>query len=71
MIEIYGEELFRKMWTDWVDSMTKLFEKDNGDICVKELIKIKCPSLIVHGQDDKLVLKDHPFFLKKSIRNSK
>lgn len=71
MVELYGEEYFRDTWGSWIDGMKIIFEKNNGDLCKENLAKIKCPTLIVHGEKDAMVLKEHPHFLKANIKNSR
>ncbi|XP_012062665.1 PREDICTED: valacyclovir hydrolase [Atta cephalotes] len=71
MIQIYGEDYFQKMWSDWIDAVLRLYEKQNGDLCKQVLPKIKCPTLIIHGTKDAIVLPEHPTYLKQNIANSK
>ena len=71
MIQIYGEDYFQKMWSDWIDAVLRLYEKQNGDLCKQVLPKIKCPTLIIHGAKDAMVLPEHPTYLKQNITNSK
>lgn len=66
---VYGAEL-GPMWSNWVDSMVELFNRDNGNICDDKLSLIKCPTLIVHGDKDPLVPMFHPKHLQKSIANA-
>lgn len=70
-IEIYGEDYFKKTWTGWIDAMQRLYEKQNGNLCKQVLSKIKCPTLIIHGGKDPLVLPEHPQYLKQNIVSSK
>ncbi|XP_014484485.1 PREDICTED: valacyclovir hydrolase [Dinoponera quadriceps] len=71
MIQVYGKDYFKKIWSDWVDTMQRLYKKQNGDLCKQVLSKIKCPTLIVQGAKDVLVLPEHPKYLKQNIANSK
>ncbi|KAG5318036.1 BPHL hydrolase, partial [Pseudoatta argentina] len=71
MIQIYGKDYFQKMWSDWIDAVLRLYEKQNGDLCKQVLPKIKCPTLIIHGAKDAMVLPEHPTYLKQNIANSK
>ncbi|XP_026666872.1 uncharacterized protein LOC108633103 [Ceratina calcarata] len=71
MIAIYGEEYFRKIWTGWVDSVLRIYEKQNGNLCKEMVPKIKCPTLIVQGAKDAMVLPEHPTYLKDSIVGAK
>lgn len=71
MIQAYGEDYFKKAWSDWIDTMLRLYEKQNGDLCKQVLSKIRCPTLIIHGAKDAMVLLEHPTYLKENIVNSK
>ncbi|KYQ54734.1 Valacyclovir hydrolase [Trachymyrmex zeteki] len=71
MIQIYGENYFQKMWSDWIETVLRLYEKQNGNLCKQVLPKIKCPTLIIHGAKDAMVLPEHPTYLKQNIANSK
>ena len=71
MIEIYGEEGFQKIWSDWVDGFTKLYNERRGDVCMKELRQIKCPTLILHGELDPMVGHEHPVYLQSGIIGSR
>ncbi|XP_076173701.1 serine hydrolase BPHL-like isoform X2 [Ptiloglossa arizonensis] len=71
MIAVYGEEYFRKTWTEWVDGLLAIYEKRNGDLCKDSLSKIKCPTLIVQGNKDAMVFPEHPIYLKEHIAGAK
>ncbi|XP_058789927.1 valacyclovir hydrolase-like [Phymastichus coffea] len=71
LIAIYGEKYFQDTWSNWIDAMRFIFENNNGNICKEDLCKIKCPSLIVHGEKDTMVFREHPDYLKAHIKNSK
>lgn len=71
MIKLYGEEYFRKIWGDWVDAILRIYEKQNGDLCKECLSKIKCPTLIIQGSKDPMVLAEHPLYLKENIVGAK
>lgn len=71
MIQVYGEDYFRKTWSNWIDAKLRLYEKQNGNVCKEVLSKIKCPTLIIHGAKDALVFPEHPTYLKQNIANSK
>ncbi|XP_033225044.1 valacyclovir hydrolase-like [Belonocnema kinseyi] len=70
LLAIYGEDYFRKTWAAWIDSITEIYKKNNGDICKNDVARIKCPTLIVHGKKDVMVDFEHPFYLNKHIKNS-
>lgn len=67
MIAVYGEEYFRSTWAGWVDAVLRIYEKQNGDLCKGLLSKIKCPTLIVQGSKDPMVLAEHPIYLRDHI----
>jgi len=71
MIQVYGEDYFRNTWSNWIDGMIRLYKKQKGDLCKQALSKIKCPTLIVHGAKDAMVLTEHPTYLNQNIANSK
>jgi len=71
MIQTYGEDYFRQTWSDWIDGMVRLYNAQNGDLCKQVLPKIKCPTFIIHGAKDMMVLLEHPIYLKQNIVNSK
>ncbi|CAL7934698.1 unnamed protein product [Xylocopa violacea] len=71
LIAVYGEEYLRATWSNWVDAILRIYEKQNGDLCKKSLAKIKCPSLIVQGKKDPLVLFEHSIYLKEHIVGAK
>ncbi|XP_003387533.3 PREDICTED: valacyclovir hydrolase-like [Amphimedon queenslandica] len=67
---IYGSDL-PQLWSDWLDSMIHIFNKHNGDLCMKELVKIKAPTLILHGDKDPLVPEVHPVYLNDAISDTR
>lgn len=71
LIEVYGEEYFRNTWSNWVDAILRICEKQNGDLCKRSLAKIKCPSLIIQGNKDAMVLPEHPAYLKDHINGAR
>lgn len=42
-----------------------------GDICKSDLPNVKCPVLIMHGEADNWITKDHPLYLAANIQNAK
>ncbi|XP_015524269.2 valacyclovir hydrolase [Neodiprion lecontei] len=68
---IYGENYVRNVWPSWVDAMEEIYEKRNGDICSAFLEKIQCPTLIVHGEGDRLVKESHAAVIRNKIRKSR
>ncbi|KAK4881431.1 hypothetical protein RN001_004750 [Aquatica leii] len=70
LIKMYGEEEFQRLWNEWIDTLN-LILKDGGNICKHFLPGIKCPTLILHGNKDRLLAKEHPYNLLENIKNSK
>lgn len=68
---LYGEEYFRKQWSNWVDAYQAYCEKRSGDICKDDLKKIKAKTLIIHGIKDPLVPLEHPDYLHHHIKGSR
>lgn len=64
-INIYGEEEFYSLWSRWVSYYMTL-----DDICKKDLSKIDCPVLILHGDLDPMVAPEHPLYLVNNIPNA-
>ncbi|XP_061930271.1 valacyclovir hydrolase [Apis cerana] len=71
LIKVYGEEYLRKISFDWLESILRICEKQNDDLCKESLKKIKCPSLIIQGNKDPMVLIEHASYLKDHIVGSK
>jgi valacyclovir hydrolase len=71
LIKLYTEEGLQKMWSNWCDAVNEMYEKNNGNVCKEVLDKIKCPTLILHGDQDPMVASVHPSHLVSSISGSK
>lgn len=53
---IYGEQKFSDLWRKYVDFIVTTLELPNQQIDLRsKLSKIKCPTLILHGQQDPIV----------------
>ena len=70
MVKIYGDSL-QELLEKWIDAVHAFRARNNGDIFTKELSKIVCPTLIVHGEKDPLVLNVHATYLKDRIKGSR
>eukprot|EP01129_Flabellula_baltica_P001526 TRINITY_DN1147_c0_g1_i4.p1 TRINITY_DN1147_c0_g1~~TRINITY_DN1147_c0_g1_i4.p1 ORF type:complete len:172 (-),score=35.40 TRINITY_DN1147_c0_g1_i4:47-562(-) len=71
LVEMYGEAYFQMQWEAWVDAYQRFYNATvDGDIYQRELEKILCPTLIIHGEQDKLVPVVHPQRLHEGIHNS-
>ncbi len=69
MKEVYGEENLRQLWRKWLDHYCKV-HAGGGDICLGQLSKITCPTLLLHGMKDPLIGVQHVEYLHKNIPNS-
>ncbi|XP_037608418.1 valacyclovir hydrolase-like [Sebastes umbrosus] len=58
MTEMYGEKAFAKGWSDLLDAYSQFPNRPGGSICLELLPLISCPTLIVHGERDRIA----PFF---------
>ena len=65
-IDLYGEEVFTKMWYSFVNNYVKF-----NDLCKEDLKRITQKCLILHGDQDPLVAKEHPNYLVNNIKNAK
>lgn len=70
LIKLYGEDGLQDMWTNWCDTMNEIKNKNKGNICMESLAKIKCPTLILHGDLDPMIHSEHPNYLSIHIRDS-
>ncbi|XP_073952847.1 valacyclovir hydrolase [Choristoneura fumiferana] len=71
MIEAYGEELFAKYWSSWVEAMTAMFQAKDGDICSGLLKDIVAPTFILYGEKDPMVANMHVSHLHTHILGSR
>ena len=70
LVKVYGDTL-QDLWSTWMDSIIRFQSHNQGDICLKELSKITCPTLIVQGAKDPLVPAFHGTFLRDRIKGSR
>ncbi|XP_064598798.1 valacyclovir hydrolase-like [Liolophura sinensis] len=70
-IDVYGEAYFCEQWGRWVDAFHRIKHKNNGNVCRDQLPKIVCPTLIIHGQLDPIVVQEHPDYIHANIRHSR
>ena len=67
---IYGDSM-ESLWSRWIDSMKDTYEKrKDGDLCMEEVKRVQCPTLIVHGAKDTARLQFYADYLKENIRGS-
>ena len=67
---LYGHDGLKSMWGSWIDAFDRFSKQKDGNICREYLPKIKCPTLIIHGQKDPLVPDLHPEYIHKNITGS-
>ncbi|RWS06780.1 valacyclovir hydrolase-like protein [Dinothrombium tinctorium] len=65
LLRIYDEKTLRKLWSGIIDVWM-----NSNDVCVADLSKIVCPTLIIQGDKDALVSSEHIGFLASKIKNS-
>ncbi|XP_060526702.1 valacyclovir hydrolase isoform X2 [Cylas formicarius] len=70
LIQLYTERGLQSMWNNWCDTMIQIHER-GGDICKSCLAKIESDTLILHGDQDPMVLNEHPEYLLNHIKNAK
>ncbi|KAG5887597.1 hypothetical protein JTB14_025756 [Gonioctena quinquepunctata] len=71
LIALYTEKGLQDMWAKWCDTVTKIYEDNDGDICKECLKNIQCPTYILHGDKDPMVAPEHPGYLCSNIKIAK
>ena len=71
LLKVYSEFELQELCSKWHDYIRAFQVKMHGDICTKELSKIVCRTLIVHGAKDPLIHFHHPEYLRNHVRDSK
>lgn len=69
--KLYGAEYFKENWEKWVDTFKEIYAKNNGDLCKSFLPRIKAETLILHGEKDPMLVKEHVPYLLKNIAGSR
>ena len=71
MERLYGED-FPTLWSAWTDSFIGLYDdkERKGDLCIQEVKKVQCPSLVVHGLKDALCPLFHAEYLARELHDS-
>ena len=67
---IYGEPNLFPLWQKFTDSVRATYAWTGGDVCTKEMTKVTCPTLILHGERDKFSLSSHAEYMKAHIAGS-
>lgn len=70
-LTVYDEDYFKRMWVKMLDAMTRIYKEEDGNICREEVKLVQCPTLVLHGIKDQWILKFHPEFLTKNIKNAR
>ena len=65
---LYGKDGLQELWSDWNDGQINIFQKCEGNICQEFLPKISCPTLLIYGEKDPLLLSFHPQYIHKSLK---
>jgi valacyclovir hydrolase len=69
--ELYGFKYFQEKYNENVTAMNAIIKERNGDLCRSFLKDIEAETLILHGEKDLLVSKEHIPYLLKNISKSK
>lgn len=69
--KMYGAEYFKDTWEKWVDTFKLIHKEKNGDLCKGHLKNIKASTLILHGEKDPMIAKEHVPYLMKNIAGAK
>lgn len=71
-IGAYGKELFEQLWHKHVDYCVSFAGNATAIWDIRERMKtIKCPTLILHGDKDPLIDKNHPYTAERIIADSR
>lgn len=62
--KVYGAHRLRALWAEYCDRYA-LWD----DICSEDLARIRCPLLLLHGDQDPMVAPEHPDFTANSVKN--
>ena len=68
MRQIYGESL-DALWERYVVGLENLYAA-GGNLYRSQLSRVRCPTLILHGEKDPLVPCFHPRIIAEGIRGS-
>ena len=62
----YGDSL-QKLWSHVVDAMIEIYKQRNGDLCMTEVQRVQCPTMVLHGMKDALCPRVHAVYLKEQL----
>lgn len=69
--KLYGHEYFKEKWEEWVDTFKLIYKENDGDLCKKYINLITAKTLILHGEKDPMIAKEHVPYLLQNIQNAK
>jgi valacyclovir hydrolase len=67
----YSHEYFQKCWISLYNTLNTIYNEHDGNLCRNLLSRIRCPTLIIHGNLDPMITPEHPHQLKQHISNSR
>ena len=71
LIPVYGTPKLSQMWHEFTDSLRTLRAlKADGDVCTEELTKVRCSTLILHGERDFFSPQSHAECMNDHIDES-
>lgn len=64
---VYGHEYLTRLWTSYCEYFEQVLRSKDGEVCRRFLPKVKCPTLVMHGQLDPVVPVHHGHFVADNI----
>lgn len=74
LIDMYGEKCLAEMWDDWCREALRMAKSDEfipRGRFLKKIKNVQCPSLVIHGMKDALVLLTQAHYLVENLKNSR
>jgi len=71
VLSLYGREYLLKMMQDWHQAVSEMHIAGTDQLYKDCLALIKCPSLVIHGEDDPVLGVHHAEYLSDHIPNSR
>lgn len=69
MEAVYGKEGFPKLWAEFNRGFREIKTELGGKFC--DLDRIRCPTLVIHGNKDAMVDPVHPEHLRANIKGAR
>jgi len=66
-----GVEALQLLNNKYTDAMRDILFKRGGDVCLSEMHRIACPTLVLHGSDDVICHEDHARYITRCIPNAR